>query len=401
MAIRLASLNQILDPWVYLLFRRRLAAVLYSACKTVSPLQNMSSLKALRSEAGQNSSKNSPALKPHSSANGFHSPATRGLEERKDGSGTSLSLKGDSPNGRYSPATGGIGEGKNDSGTSLVLKGDSPNGHYPSAAGGLGQEVCNSGTCLMPKGDSLEECCDSPAFVETLAEGHGSTTYLDAVKCARGGHRSVEVEQDGMGEDFTKDSLLKADHVTGHCSLEAGEGGETRHSCEESHTPLTADRCNGHSCLSAEEPSRCLTSGTISHTEVTAPSVKRFSLENKRESYNSIQHDNNIITHGGLRTDNCNTEHNGIKAPNGSPVRLDTVGTAGKWSALEMDSQVTGPTSCPATCRHDNQTVIKVDNCNQAELENGEYLPLMSKRYSRDEPPSNHCKRASWELNYV
>nr|KAG5714092.1 hypothetical protein BaRGS_020420 [Batillaria attramentaria] len=48
LAIRLASANQILDPWVYLLFRRRLAGLLYSACKTVSPLQNMSSLKTLR-----------------------------------------------------------------------------------------------------------------------------------------------------------------------------------------------------------------------------------------------------------------------------------------------------------------------------------------------------------------
>ncbi|XP_076462639.1 uncharacterized protein LOC143294992 [Babylonia areolata] len=48
LAIRLASVNQILDPWVYLLFRRRLAALLYSACKSVSPLHTLSSLRALR-----------------------------------------------------------------------------------------------------------------------------------------------------------------------------------------------------------------------------------------------------------------------------------------------------------------------------------------------------------------
>lgn len=443
LAIRLASLNQILDPWVYLLFRRRLAAVLYSACKTVSPLQNLSSLKAVRSEFGQNSPKNSPALKHHSSANGLYSSARRGLGESNNDTRASLALNDRSPpDGRCSLAANGRGEEKNGPGTcSSAVIGDSPNvGGYSPAGSGL-QEGAES--CLTPNA----ECVRSSAASELPKDGCTSRTSVVAVRFAdRDGFWSVEADKVDVEKDFTNLSLQEADASSGHCSLEAGGGAdrdrnwsleadmvdeeknftnvslqeadacsghcsldagagrggeEKRNSHEGSSRLLTEDHSNGHSCLDDEEPLPGVISGAVSDRSITEPGVKSCPHENERKTCNDIICDNILSCDDSRNDQNSKTSHNGINAHNGSPVRLDVVGTAGKSSAGEMSSKLTSCTSCPAIYRHGNQTVTKVDHANKDDQENGECLPLLNNQYSHVETPSNHFKRASWSLNYV
>ena len=445
LAIRLASLNQILDPWVYLLFRRRLAAVLYSACKTVSPLQNLSSLKAMRSEFGQNSPKNSPALKHHSSANGLYSSARRGLGEGKNDSRASLALNDRSPpDGRCSLAANGRGEEKNGCGTcSLAVVGDSPNGGYSPAGRGLQEGADSAESCLAPNA----ECFSSSAASELPKDGCTSRTSVVAVRFAdrdglwsveadkvdverdftnvslqeadassghcsleagggadRDGLLSVEANKVDVEKDFTNVSLQEADASSGHCSLEAGAGegdGKRRNSREGSSRPLTEDCSDGHSCLDVEEPLPGVISGAVSDGNITEPGVKGCPHENERNTCNDILCDNIHSCEDSRNDQNSKTSHNGINAHNGSPVRLDIVGTAGKSSAGEMSSKLTSCTSCPAIYRHGNQTVTKVDHANKDDQENGECLPLLNNQYSHVEKPSNHFKRASWSLNYV
>ena len=145
MAIRLASLNQILDPWVYLLFRRRLVVLLYSACRSVSPLSNPSTMKGLRSEY---SPRNSPALRP-------------------------------AKNGRY-PAVGQGGERDSVRSTRSTKSAESP---QPSGVEALSRAMGQSGSraSLIVRSD-----CNGHCTLELVQDGVGKDgDVLDSatVKC--------------------------------------------------------------------------------------------------------------------------------------------------------------------------------------------------------------------------
>ncbi|KAK7089893.1 uncharacterized protein [Littorina saxatilis] len=446
MAIRLASLNQIMDPWVYLLFRRRLAALLYSACKTVSPLQNMSSLRAFRSEMGQNSPRNSPALRHNSMPSGRASLALRG-EDREMFNRSSLVVH----NGRCANGDGGGGGGggeakrRNDSDTTLVAKNSLviKNGKCGNGDGGDEGEnesknslvakscpVVQNGKCVDIDGgkDSKNNCGTS--LVEN-GECHAGTA-----KPSWGGYESSPLVPNGLlangrsqsnveqsrsgGESGSTSSLIARPDCDQHCDLETqhetnGNGDYSQLIGRESfivHSSSEVEKYDDKQNVVRNSPfDPCLDSAEQDTSTEKIVKVSFYSghgpfLSNPSESEIPEKETDGDTNTGDLRhsTNQTNptnqkvkTNVNGVKPKNGI-LRVQATKTQTETlSEAKTDGLLASSTSWPMICRHGNQRVIGVNS----DSENGrprECQPLLNEQMDTF---CSQCKRTNKDTAFV
>ncbi|KAL8624184.1 hypothetical protein ACOMHN_046270 [Nucella lapillus] len=369
MAIRLASLNQILDPWVYLLLRRRLAAILYSTCKSVSPL-HMASLKTLKSEHFNNSPRNSPATKPRAGQ------LLGKLVAGKHGLNTSLAFKGDSS----SPT-------KKREEEHLPLKAESPELQKP--AGGL--DLKGDFSVETKEGRSVALDAESPVSLYS----RGSQASLVA-RSGRNSHCGLDL---GLGvEGSDREGFLEdgGDCVDG-ASVPVEGKVDQNEDCVPSAPPMTVTSADSRSeVLESEEEHREQgVKPPLNGEEIQQViNVDRHSQtsENQRQSWPANDQSNVAVPSNTHTISTVKTDH---AVPNG------TLPNSAQETKAEADigsnSVMSSSASWPVVCHHGNQAVVKMEDGDRAR--NG---TVWNKRHSSVETSCRQCQQtAAHDLTYV
>ncbi|KAL8600710.1 hypothetical protein ACOMHN_057300 [Nucella lapillus] len=367
LAIRLASVNQILDPWVYLLFRRRLAAILYSACKSVSPLHTLSSLKALRG---------TPEL-----ARGSSLKNVTGLRFVPASNGVDSSQVVQTPCQTDSPAF-----------PELTDRGE--DGHVKEEDLRGSKDLRELPPVVSSSEDPQDESKDDSCLVSVEADD------------ARFGNVAVVLMKQGEGDDSNGCSLLlNEDSLGDSYDFNLGPGGRFRKtSCENPALCLEGEdwftAVTGNAETKSQGKVRRASQPVLRNTctRLSAPRKKKNSLGHSENSaldigiLRGINFRNKPLTKQDCKTDEsshpgCDTDlkvrgtMNLLNVSWGIPSTNSQTSTPAKSSQCQSAvAKLTTSASWPVICRHGNQTVTKVDSEEEAEVVN--CLPVLKTRHS-------------------